>query len=388
MSRIAGTGLTLLQVYDGLFGTSKAAKAFRSVVKKINKDNATQEALGDQFPLASQVVRVMADSQEFKAFVNQTDVGSFGLFKDVRDPYKFLERMGWYLPNLKKSMEVELNRAAPKIMASTKKFLLEWVNTNSHRLPYVTKDLILDLAPFRPVSRLVLYRGIQFSDVGELVEFTQKYGSGKAFTFNSDRWSSWTKYPTVAERFARYHASASHFSGMMSFFSRAEKKKDYDGKGGYVVGAYVQPKDCLVDINHPGLPFEGGQHGDEGEVIVRPNVDLVCKVYKVYGDVLREIDEFQSSKYNGPETPSYEHFFGYFSGYESQVSGDENSGVVKFLKTDPKKTNARSDLESGYNSIAKSFRKNLYTYEWVDDNTVRYKRMNLPSRVASRYLSL
>lgn len=386
MQHVAGTGLTLLQVYDAIFGTSKAAKAFRSVVKNINKDNATQEALGDQFPLASQVVRVMADSQEFKAFINQTHMGGIGLFKDVRDPYRFLQRMGFYLPDLKKSMEVELNRAAPKIMAATKKFLLEWVNTNARRLPQVTRDLVLDLAPFRPVSRLVLYRGIQFSDVGELVEFTQKYGTGKPFTFNSDRWSSWTKYPKVAERFAKYHASTSNFGGMMSFFSRAEKKKDYDGKGGYVVGAYVQPKDCLVDINHPGLPFEGGQHGDEGEVIVRPNVDLVCKVYKVYGDVLREIEEFQSSKYNGPEIPGSPNFFGYIGGYTPEVHGDDASGLVKLLPWG-KEIGARSDSEKK-RRIEVAFRRNFYTYEWVDDNTIRYKRMNLPSRVASRYLAL
>ncbi len=384
MHHTAGTGLTLLQVYDAIFGTSKAAKAFRSVVKKINKDSVPLEALGDQFPLASQVVRVMADSQEFKAFFNQTNMAGFGFFKDVRDPYRFLERMGPYLPDLKKWLEVELNRAAPKIMAATKKFLLEWVNTNGRRLPQVTSDLALDLAPFRPISRLVLYRGIQFSDVGELVEFTQKYGSGEAFTFNSDRWSSWTKSPGIAERFARYHASASHFSGMMSFFSRAEKKKDYDGKGGYVVGAYVQPKDCLVDLTHPGLPFDGGQHGNEGEVIVRPNVDLVCKVYKVYGDVLREIEEFQKDKFDFRESPESLGFFGYLSGYTPEVHGDGASGIVKFLPH-RSKNNARVDLQK---ELTRAFRRNLYTYEWIDDNTVRYKRMNLPSRVASRYLSL
>lgn len=381
MLHTAGAGLPLLQVYDAIFGTSKAAKAFRSVVKKINKDSTPKEAFGDQFPLAAQVVRIMADSREFKAFINQNDVAIKGMFKDVLDPYKFMDRLGWYLPNLKKTLEVELNRAAPKITAATKKFLLEWVNTNGRRLPQVTRDLILDLAPFRPVSRLVLYRGIQFSDVGELVEFTQEYGSGKPFTFNSDRWSSWTKYPTIAERFARYHASTSNFSGMMSFFSRAEKKKDYDGRGGYVVGAYVQPRDCLVDVNHPGLPFDGGQHGDEGEVIVRPNVDLVCKVYKVYGDVLREIEEFQSSKYDFRESPAVQGFFGYLSGYTPEVLGDGTSGIVKFLPHGSK-SNARADLEK---DLTRSFRRNLYTYEWVDDNTVRYKRMKLPSRVATRY---
>lgn len=390
----AGAGLPLLQVYDAMFGTSKAAKAFRSVVKKINKEDAPQEALGDLLPLASQVVRILAYSQEFKSFVNSSNPGIKGMFKESRDPYTFLSRIGWYLSDLKKMMEVELNRSAPKITAATKKFLLEWVNTNARRLPPVTRDIILDLAPFRPISRLVLYRGIQFSDVGELVEFTEKYGAGKSFKFNSNRWSSWTKYPNVAERFAKYHASTSQSGGMitqpiMSWLSRAKNNKVYDGNGGYVVGAYVQPKDCLVDLNHPGLPFSGGNHGDEGEVIVRPDVELVCKVYKVYGDVLREVEEYKTDKYRSKGGPASDHFFGYLHGYTPKVEGDEESGLVQFVSENPVKfQNAKKDLGGDpYQSVLKSFRRNLYKHEWVNDNTVRYKRMDLPSRVAARHLT-
>lgn len=386
MLHTAGAGLPLLQVYDAIFGTSKAAKAFRSVVKKINKDGTPKEAFGDQFPLAAQVVRIMADSQEFKTFLNQTDIGTAGIFKHAKDPYQFMVSIGWYLPDLKKSMEVELNRAAPKLMAATKKFLLEWANTNVRRVYPPTKEMVLDLAPFRPISRTVIFRGIQFANVGELVAFTQKYGSGKSFPFKSNRYSSWTKSVNIAERFAKYHANTSQFGGMMSWLSRSQVKKDYDGTGGYVVGAWVQPKDCLVDLTHPALPFEGGQHGDEQEVIVLPNTELVCKVYKVFGDVLREVEEFQKGKYNGyGGTPSSKSF--YIFGYKSKIEGDSESGTIEFISENPVKyTNARKDSQTGYSGISHALTRNLYDFEWLNDNMIAYKRMKLPSRVATRYL--
>lgn len=179
---------------------------------------------------------------------------------------------------------------------------------------------------------------------------------------------------------------------MMSWLYRARSGKDYEGRGGYLVGARILPEHCLVDLNHPDLPeFGFSQHGNEEEIIVLPNVALVAKVYDVIGDIEREVEEFQKSWEN--KTPHHDHFFSYiFPVTVEEVRGDSESGEVEFsmvqdpyaLKGDAGKTPQQVLHER---DIESTFRRRMYDIEWVSDTTLRYQRMSLPGKVATRFLN-
>jgi hypothetical protein len=385
--RTSGSVKTLPELYDSLFGTSKSAKAFRSLLQMAKKgewDDAKAQVL---WPLAKAALVDLATSQEFK---QQWGSSLFsGSVSVVRDPFTWIKV---YYPEVYELKAWLLRRISgkglPRVSAATRKFLTEWVNTNGWRLPRPTPDMVEELRPYRLQSPTVCYRGIQFKNVGELVQFHNTYAAGKHFPFSSERFSSWTTIQGIAERFGKYHSSVSKNDAMFSWFARSKANKDYDGTGGYLIGARVLPDQTLVDLSHPDLEFSGGQHGDEGEVILLPNVKLVSKVYKIFGDVEREVKEHLGAK---PRSPTDEYFF---SGVTSQVSaevfqGGPDSGTVTFVhhpwreeeagKT-PKEV-ARADIEG-------AFLRQLYSATWLDNFTVKYNRMTPRQRVAARFLCL
>lgn len=393
-TRLAGFGKTLSEIRDSLFGSSPSAKAFRAVTKAMDKGDPYDPAL---IPLTIPVIRDLAGSQEFKA--GWSEFGNELLWKHVQNPVTFLESLSWQVPRIKKWLDFEMGGQAKRFSRETSSFLKEWVNTNGSVLPTPSNETIQELKAFRPKSTQILYRGIRFHDIGELVLFHQTYsGTGKAFPFNSNWYSSWSKSMRVAEKFGRYSADSSQGGAMLSWLGRAKANKDYSGSGGYVIGARVAPDQCLVDLTNPDLPFGGGQHGGEGEVIVLKNTPLVCKVYAIFGDVEREVAELLGSKWNAPKTPGEDYFFSYLGPFAvDEVVGDETSGKVVF-KMLPKEQwfgnreglltpRAVSEGSEGRFPVIPQFRKNLYEARWIDDFTVAYKRMGVATkqRVAAQY---
>lgn len=375
---LAGSGLTLAELHNVMFGSSKAAKAFKSLVNMSAGawDDTKAESL---IPLAAKVIEAMASSQEFKTEYGATDNPSI-FWNDYENPKKFIERNWFLFDSVKKWMNEKLGKSVPKLSSEVKKFLKEWVNTNKGSLPYVRRPYIEELKHFRPASPRMYYRGIRFDDVGELVSFTNEYSDGKPFYFESDRASSWSKDREIAERFGRYNAAANHNQAMMGWLNRVKNGKDYDGKGGFLIGARILPEQCLVDFNAPGLPFSGGVHGDEGEIILLPGVKIVTKVYDIFGDVHAEVNKIMSSSYNKRKTPIEPEFFNWAHVDPVSISGDDRSGTVKL------KAPGGTMDEDTRKSIDKLFSKNLYKSMWLGNDTVRYQAMDLPQKVASRFL--
>ena len=394
----AGTGKSFREVYDSLFGSSKPAKAFRALMKLKERPEDPNPDADALVPLAAQSIADMAGSQEFKARWNASGLKGLS-WKGVENPRVFAWLNGWLLRDLKKWMDLELGVVPTRLSKETNDFLKAWVNTDVHHLPQPGRETVLELRPFRPEATRLYYRGVRFTNLGEMLQFHEAFaaGSKKPFPFRSERYTSWTTSVRVAERFGRYRGSSSQNSAMMSWFGRMQDKKDYDGHGGYVIGARIHPNQCLVDFAAPGLPFGGGIHGNEYEVIVLPEVDLVAKVYGVYGDVVREIEEYKSSyQYKTVTDPK---FFGWIHPLKVvQIQGDDDAGTVTF-KVDPDTgwgtprypadATPRGIALGKYSvdsSVMGEFHQHMYRADWISSDTVRYRRMDLPQRVARRFL--
>ena len=385
MGRLAGTGLSLADLRATLFGSSPSAKAFRAVVKKSRSGDL--EKNDPLLTLAVPAIAALAGSQAFKVESNAT--GDPLVWRDVvADPYTFIVVNDWFLANLKKWLDLRLGVVPTRLSAETGKFLRAWVNTDGHHLPRPTPETVDELSPFRPEAPVLLHRGIRFNDIGEMVGFHRRYAAGKPFPFESKRCTSWSKSLQIAERFARYRPAESHNAAMMGFFSRLRSGKDYEGTGGYVISARVTPSDCLVDLTSPNLPFSGGIHGHEGEVIVRPNTSLVAKVSLMVGDAEAEVASFMTGKGGDPTDPNFFNDGWLFT--VDAVEGDSESGVIHLSVDDPKDGSPRKALESHslLSDPIDQLRRHLYDTRWIDDSTIRYERLSLPSRVASRWRSV
>lgn len=384
----AGRGLELPEVYQAVFGSSPSAKAFRSLVKHMsdkwykNPEDVPPE-VRVMAEAASPTLRAIRTSQALKTAIGGSAVaGYFPSFGEA-DPVMYSEILGSSgLRELKKLLELQVKGKVPTLSGLTKKFLRDWVDTNARSMPRPMPDTVYELEPYRPDGTQILYRGIRFQDVGELVEFAETYGEGKPFPFSSTRFTAWSKSIDVAERFGRYRAATSQNDAMMGWLSMAKNQKDYHGQGGYVIGARVRPQQCLVDIGKTGVL---GQHGNEEEVIVLPDQALVCKVYKVFGDVLREVEDFKTSREANNPPKEFLQYVGLSTklvGIEGDVATFEHEALRDYDQNTPKGADG--------DRILKRFRANLYKARWIDDYRVRFEPMDLPSasRVASRYASV
>jgi len=385
MVRTAGRGLDLPEVFQAIYGNGPSAKAFRSLVNHM-KDKwykTTEDVPPDVQVLATEAmptVRAIRTSQALKTLIGQYT--AFDIPFGEPNPVHFAALLGaGGLRELKRFLTPRVTDRSVPLGGEAKKFLREWVNTNGVRMPTPSALTVSELEPYRPDRTLLLYRGVRFGDVGELVEFTRKYaGTGKPFPFKSKWYSSWTKSISIAERFSRYTSATSHNDAMFGWFSRVKSGKDYDGYGGYIVGARVRPNQCLVDIGNTGV---SGQHGNESEVIVLPGQDLVCKVYQVFGDVTSEVEEFRSG-YKGQRSPEQ---FAY-GGYEvALVSVDGDIATYRhdpIPRWDGVVTRSTPREESG-DEIIGQFRSHLYDAEWIDDHRVRFRPMDLGQGLASAW---
>ena len=407
--KTAGQGKSFQDVYVSIFGTSKPSKAFRTLAKmskdvnlKTGMPRSTKEGMDPETVakiqgLLTEASPVFQDLLHSHAFLSAYKEGDKSLYlgfpsnfsEAYTDPLEFIS--GSDLKILQWWMKTILDEGDHKIKASTAKFLRDWVNTDGSSLPHLGHEEEQELIPFRPDGVRVYYRGIRFTDIGEMLAFTSTYGNGKKpFPFESDRLSSWAKDIHVAERFGRYNPAGSMNSAMYGWAARAKDGRDYDGYGGYVIGARIHPEDCIVDLNHPGLHFGGGIHGNEGEIIVKPGAKLVAKVYMAFGDIERSVANYLKGPKNSPLDPNF-----YRSLYKltaKNIRGDNESGTVEFeidtyhSPNSAEKSPREVDAKSPY-QVSKLFHEDLYDAKWISNTTIEYKRMVLPGRVASRFLN-
>lgn len=390
MGRAAGVGLDLPALYQAVYGSSMSAKAFRSLVTNL-KD--TWYRTPADYPIeivqlaqaAEPAVQAIRGSQALKQLLNAH--GDYvKLPMQVSDPVRFAALMGaLQLRDLKRLLSVYGMGDTPKLKAATKKFLLTWMNANGVRMPKPTIDEIVDLEPYRPDETLVLYRGMRFRDVGALVQFSRNYGTGRPFPFQSTHWSAWSKSKEVAERFGRFNPAGSQTEAMMGWLRQFRTQKDYAGSGGYVIGARVRPDQCLVDIEKTGVY---GQHGNEREVIVNPNVTLTCKVYSVFGDVQREVEEFRSDTYRSSRTPAEAIRSEEFKVRVVSVDGDILTLATSDVFMSPKELSGNpTPRKVAGPGVTRALNRHLYDAEWIDDYRVRAVPMtfDFDARLASAW---
>jgi hypothetical protein len=374
MELTAGIGRPLIDVYNALFGSTKSAKAIRKLSPLLLPSSVTMTPeIAELWPSVVPAIHMMAQSQAFKQVLGGAQSPYWDrFFVNYRpnDLLPWLRSWIWDFDTLKKLMARQLRLKPAKLTASTRKLLTAWVSNNSGPSGRFSTDEIAELEPFRPPGARIYYRGIRFSDIGSMVAFHERFASGKAFPFESKRFSSWTTSKVVAERFGRYSASETQNTAMFGFLSRMKAKKDYDGWGGYVIGAKIAPSQILVDLTHPGLEKVEFQHGNEGEIILMPDVRLTTKVYSIFGDIEREIAEFNERK--APDSP-----LGNYFRYTFRQNGDANSGELVFSPLNDWETKGKPNLPRFLiaDEVKSALSKNLYYGEWVDDFTVIYRRM-------------
>ena len=394
---LEGRGLPVADVYKLMFGPGEPSTALKAMLTRVDAGHMwapqfedSNKELAAKFAPAFEAFK---NSQEAKALMNEPDVAVRIEWNRSLDPLGFVRNNYEKLPIIKRAMQIrstvgkKKGRGAPAL--GSKKWLRQWKNTNGYGMPEPRPEYVIDLEPYRMQERTVLYRGIRFREVVDLLDFSEKYGDGKRpFPFQQDKPSAWTKSKSVAERFATMSSAGSEYEAMMQWAARAKSGKNYAQKGGYIIGAVVNPEDTIVDFDNIDV---NSQHGGEGEVIVKSGAQLTCKVYQMWGDVPREIASFADS-YNrsNPEDVYFD-----LPWSNKEVTGDSESGTIKFsgetyfgyyghdnpelLKN---MTPRKWSSVRGHDPI-KTMRAQLYDAEWQDDYTIKYTRrpgVNLPPK--------
>lgn len=191
--------------------------------------------------------------------------------------------------------------AAGKLTPRAKKEVENWVNGNSgyHELSRATQTELSSFKDFKPTKKILLYRGILFkkyalesrktwdgkTEEGNGLKFLKQIrDNSKIIDIEWDRPSSWTTSKEVADRFAKYGPAESTFSATLNWLNRGERA--IDGELGFVIAIHANPDDVLVDISKIQNSFHQ-QHGDEGEVIIKPGkyFGKIVKKYTVHGEV-------------------------------------------------------------------------------------------------------
>lgn len=162
-----------------------------------------------------------------------------------------------------------MKKGEAKISAQVKKDLVTWAETNGHRhvLPIDTMRTLLATPFIRPDKPTVLYRGILLSRKNDrnAAWFDAIEADAKVTDHTWERASSWTTSKDTAEKFARYLSANTEYSAMFTALSRKGK---IDGELGIIVSTLARPEDIVADLRKIDLGHT--QHGDEGEMILRP----------------------------------------------------------------------------------------------------------------------
>lgn len=221
--------------------------------------------------------------------------------KTVKDYQENIDFILSETKDLISTITKEINRISKsKLSASTKKELLNYVNSTRHRnFSYEAKKEILNTPSLRPQKPIKLYRGMLFKKGHFENGFSGQKNFGTYFLdsikkgtdivdINLNRESSWTYSEKVAEGFARYSAASSHNAAMMGWFQREIDKRAIDGELGVILSVLARPENIVIDMNMLESDIGFFEHGNESEVILDSG-KYICRIVKAW-DKGGEID--------------------------------------------------------------------------------------------------
>jgi hypothetical protein len=183
------------------------------------------------------------------------------------------------------------------VSASTRKELVDWANGNGRyfSLSLGAQKELASVPGLRPTRPILLYRGLLFSssdlkerkrydgqlEVGQGLQFLRSVREGtRIVDLEWDRASSWTTSKETAMQFAKFGPASSNFAATMQWLDRSGKGKQIDGDLGFIVSTLAQPEDVLIDM-HRLQTSQHLQHGDEGEMILKPGT-YTCRISTKY----------------------------------------------------------------------------------------------------------
>lgn len=281
----------------------------------IFKKDLTLDSIPDKEAFLATMKYYVFNNENVKSFVKMrhnvrdVDTQTFDSFRKMRGPELNEKNLEW-LHDFVAAIFKEHNSVSKGTMSSElKKKLAEWFNSNRgyHDLPTWAERELMAIPSLRPDKRVLLYRGILFSEGSlkerESYDGTLEKGNGLKFLqtirkggrevdLTWDRPSSWSTSKEIATRFAQYGPATSQFSAMTQWFDRSMNKRAIDGALGYVISTFANPEDILIDTGRFNANINQ-QHGDEGEVILKKGEYLarVVKKYTVEGEVDPEAPE-------------------------------------------------------------------------------------------------
>lgn len=304
---------TLLEASSLSLKDLKKAMQKDKRVESLFKKDSTLSDVEDPAVLLATVKYWLFNNVNVKGFVEKrsgvknVDVDTFNSYRKMRESDLDEKKFEWlkeFVADLFKEHST-VERGA--LSADARKAVSGFINSNGHyhNLPSWVQNELASVPSLRPEKRVLLYRGLLFSDYSlksrERYDGTLEKGQGLKFLesvrkgtrivdLEWDRPSSWTTSSEIATRFAKYGPASSSFGATLNWLQRGVKQ--IDGALGFIISTFAEPEDILIDVN----AYKGSlnaAHGDEGEMILRPG-SYTCRIvkkYTVHGEVDPESDD-------------------------------------------------------------------------------------------------
>lgn len=290
-------------------------------VALIFKKDSTVDQVEDKEKFLSTIKFFLLNNENVRKFVASRDnikevsVRELGNWRKLRGSELDKDKFEWLKDFVKQLFKEHGSVVKGTISRDARKAVDEFVNSNTrgrrYLSPWVQKELE-SIPGIRPEKRVLLYRGILFSEYSlkdrERYDGTLEKGEGLKFLstirkggrvvdLEWDNVSSWSTSKEVARRFAMFGPAESQHGAMMDWFQRGIQKRHIDGALGFVISTYAKPEDVLVDVNAYNTTMHH-QHGNEGEMILKPGTYLarVVEKHTVDGEVDPDNPEADASE--------------------------------------------------------------------------------------------
>ena len=261
--------------------------------------------------------------QLFREYRNFIDIPVIKKIINAIDPYAKKSRIpdevvgtSLIIFDVKRVLQETSRISKNRIPAEIKKELVAWVTNNSRSASissWATKELSI-IPNIRPNTKQLLFRGMLFKghwfeenwntsdNPKSPTKIVNHLLSGKTgFPLDLKNASSWTTSKSIADRFASKSAATSQYSAMIQWL---HAKGKIDGVLGLILAAYVDPDNIAVDLQKVDIDL---QHGDEGEMILKPGkyVTKIVAILTPEGEIT--VDQFPAyyaemhAKINAPK---------------------------------------------------------------------------------------
>lgn len=312
------------------------------VKKAIQKDKRASQVLKKDLKLAdlenpeaflSALKYYIFNNENVKNFVamrdnvRDIDLQEFKRWRTLRANELTDDNLEWVTEFVRNIFKEHAYVERGSMSAELKRQLNDWLNSNNryHNLsPWAQKEL-MSLPHLRPDHRVLVYRGVLFREYDlktkKKYDGTLEEGNGLKFLksikkggreveLTWDRPSSWTTSKDVAQQFAMYGPASSNYAATLQWLDRSMKQQAIDGALGFIISTFARPEDILIDTRRMMNSGIRMQHGDEGEVILKPGTYTarIVKKYTVEGEVDPEaVETYDTSKLDNALAASDEH---------------------------------------------------------------------------------